>query len=127
VYRSEMLINQEQSGGAYVISGYSAEEIRVQDRRLQSSCIISAREIISDIALQSLEDFDERIMARIVALKPELVLFGSGVTQRFATAPMLAQFSRAHIGLEVMTTGAACRTYNVLLGERRNVVAVLLL
>ena len=59
-------------------------------------------------------------------MKPELVVFGSGATFRFPDARIIAAFSQAHIGFDVMDTPAACRTYNVLMGEGRHVAAALL-
>ena len=64
--------------------------------------------------------------ARIVAFKPELVLFGSGLRLRFPAPALLRPLIDAHIGVETMDTAAACRTYNVLLAEGRSVVAALL-
>ncbi len=62
-----------------------------------------------------------------LALEPELVLLGTGERQIFPAASVGAQFLRAGIGFEVMDTGAACRTFNVLVGEKRRVAALLLL
>ncbi|MGZ5237095.1 MAG: Mth938-like domain-containing protein [Caldimonas sp.] len=64
--------------------------------------------------------------ARIAALAPELVLFGSGRRLRFPPAALLRPLIDARIGVETMDTAAACRTYNVLLAEGRSVVAALL-
>ncbi|MGZ5891123.1 MAG: Mth938-like domain-containing protein [Caldimonas sp.] len=64
--------------------------------------------------------------ARIAALAPELVLFGSGRRLRFPPAALLRPLIDARIGIETMDTAAACRTYNVLLAEGRSVVAALL-
>ena len=64
--------------------------------------------------------------ARIVALAPELVVFGSGPRLRFPAPALLRPLIDAGIGVETMDTGAACRTYNVLLAEGRSVVAALL-
>jgi uncharacterized protein len=122
-----MLINLEPSGGVNFISAYSNQEIRVHDLRLVSSCIISAHAIVSDLALTCLDNIDDNLLDRVLALAPELVLLGTGPTQQFAPAKIVARFARAQIGLEVMSTGAACRTYNVLLSEQRKVVALLLL
>jgi uncharacterized protein len=60
-----------------------------------------------------------------LALKPALVVFGSGATFAFPATPILAAFSQARIGFDVMDTAAACRTYNVLMSEGRNVAAAL--
>jgi len=63
---------------------------------------------------------------RIVELKPEIAIIGSGATFRFPDPARLALLHQARIGVEVMDTQAACRTYNILLGEGRNVVAALI-
>ena len=64
--------------------------------------------------------------ARVVALAPELVVFGSGERLRFPSPTLLRPLIDAAIGFETMDTRAACRTYNVLLAEGRKVVAALL-
>ena len=64
--------------------------------------------------------------ARLAALEPELVIFGSGPRLRFPPAAVLRPLIEAGIGVETMDTAAACRTYNVLLAEGRSVVAALL-
>jgi uncharacterized protein len=63
----------------------------------------------------------------ILALKPDLVIFGSGARLRFASAALMRSLIERRIGVETMDTAAACRTYNVLVSERRPVVAALLL
>jgi uncharacterized protein len=55
-----------------------------------------------------------------------VVIFGTGARQRFPHPRLVAPLARARIGVEVMATGAACRTYNILMGEGRRVVAVIL-
>lgn len=64
---------------------------------------------------------------RIAALAPEVVLFGSGPRLRFVKPALLRPLIARRIGVETMDTPAACRTYNVLVSERRSVVAALLL
>lgn len=64
--------------------------------------------------------------AQLLALKPELVIFGSGARMRFVHPSLMAQLINAGIGVETMDTAAACRTYNVLVSELRSVVAALL-
>jgi len=63
---------------------------------------------------------------RVLALAPELVIFGSGTRLRFPPPAWLRALIDARIGVETMDTAAACRTYNVLASERRAVVAALL-
>ena len=64
--------------------------------------------------------------AAVLALKPELVIFGSGARQRFAHPRLVAALIAQRIGVESMDSAAACRTYNVLVTEGRQVVAALL-
>jgi uncharacterized protein len=64
--------------------------------------------------------------ADVLALKPELVIFGSGARQRFAHPRLVAALIARRIGVESMDSAAACRTYNVLATEGRQVVAALL-
>ncbi len=66
------------------------------------------------------QDFD-----RLVALEPDVILLGTGARGRFAPRELAIRFARAGIGFEVMDTAAAARTFNVLAGEGRRVIAVL--
>ena len=74
----------------------------------------------------SFESLSAEHFAQLAALRPELVLFGSGARLRFPSAALLSPLIEAAIGVETMDTAAACRTYNVLLAEDRSVVAALL-
>ena len=60
-------------------------------------------------------------------LKPELVIFGSGARLRFAPPAFMRVLMQKRIGVETMDTLAACRTYNILAGEGRQVIAALLI
>jgi uncharacterized protein len=77
--------------------------------------------------LHGVADLGDSAHARLMSLEPELVLVGTGQHQQFPDASFGARFLRAGVGVEVMDTGAACRTFNVLVSEGRRVVAVLLL
>jgi len=68
------------------------------------------------------EDFES-----FLSYQPELVLLGTGARLRFPHPRLVEVLGRARIGLEVMDTQAACRTYNILVGEGRRVLAALLL
>ena len=63
----------------------------------------------------------------LAAAGPELVVFGSGARLRFPQAAWIRPLIEAGIGIETMDTAAACRTYNILAGEGRRVIAALLL
>lgn len=77
--------------------------------------------------LTRFEDLTEAHFERILALKPELVIFGSGAKLRFPKPNLYRPLIQARIGMETMDIGAACRTYNVLASEGRAVLAALLI
>ncbi len=72
------------------------------------------------------DDLGAAHFERVLALAPEVVIFGSGTRLRFPPSAWLRALIDARIGVETMDTAAACRTYNVLASERRAVVAALL-
>jgi uncharacterized protein len=123
-----MRFTQDSSSGRHLIRGYAAGELRIDGAVYRGAVIVSASSISSE---PDIRDLDELIVAlqppRILALDPEIILLGTGQRQIFPAASFGAQFLRVGIGFEVMDTGAACRTFNVLLAEQRRVVALLLI
>ena len=73
------------------------------------------------------DDLNASHFAALAARKPELVIFGSGAQQRFPQPAWVRALIDAGIGIETMNTPAACRTWNILLGEGRQVLAALLM
>lgn len=76
---------------------------------------------------QRFEQLQAAHFDQLLALSPELVIFGSGARQRFAAPALLRGLFERRIGFEAMDTAAACRTFNVLVSEGRSVVAALLI
>ncbi len=112
---------------AHSIRGYGADGVRVGERTLRASLIVSAEQLVEDWRPASVDDLVVADFGPVLALHPEVVLLGTGARQRFPDHRVFAALHAARVGIEVMDTGAACRTYNVLLGEGRRVVAALLL
>jgi uncharacterized protein len=110
-----------------LIRGYSDTELRIGAQRIERSCILSAERLITDWEPAAFADLTAAHLGAIFALEPELVLLGTGPTQRFPTAEVRAAFLRRRIGIEAMQLGAACRTFNVLVQEGRRVVGALFL
>jgi uncharacterized protein len=119
-------IEQDQAEGRNTFTGYGDGYVEVSRKRYTSSLVVSGDRIITDWPAASLESLTADHLAAIVELKPEIVLLGTGKTFRFPEPALLAPLHKAGIGVEVMDTPAACRTYNILLGEGRNVVAALI-
>lgn len=76
---------------------------------------------------ESVADLQAAHFDMVLNLKPELVIFGSGLRQRFVHPVLYKTLIAQGIGLETMSTAAAVRTYNILAQEGRHVVAALLL
>ena len=122
-----MKFTLETTSRVNLIRGYSAQEIRIGEQRLQASCIVSADNLITEWPPRTFAELAPEHLEAILALKPELVLLGTGATQRFPPAPLRSEFTAKGVGLEVMDLGAACRTFNILVQEERRVVAALFL
>jgi uncharacterized protein len=110
-----------------VIRSYSPGEISLRDTVFTSHVIISQEQIISDWNPPAVDQLSIADFAPALELKPDIILFGTGLQQRFPDISLLTEIMRSGVAIEVMDTTAACRTFNVLIGEYRPVVAALLI
>lgn len=95
--------------------------------KVERSIVIGSRGEKFDWPCSRFEDLTATHFEMLVPSKPELVIFGSGTKLRFLHPRLLQSLMAAGIGMETMDTLAACRTYNVLAGEGRQVLAALLI
>jgi len=95
--------------------------------KIEHSLVIGSRGEKLDWQCRRFEDLGRDHFDRLAELAPELVIFGSGERLRFVAPQLLQSLMARRIGVETMDTVAACRTYNILAGEGRHVVAALLL
>jgi uncharacterized protein len=109
------------------ISACAGDRITVNEEVITASVILTPDRIIRDWLPASYEALEAVHLARLDELQPEIILLGTGRTQRFPSPAFTGDFLARGIGVEIMDTQAACRTYNILLSEGRQVVAVLLL
>jgi len=119
-----MKFDQDTAGGSNVFTGYGEGYVVVGGRRITRSVIVTG-DRIDEWDVPSVAALDAARAARLLELKPEIVLLGSGTRFAFPEPAALAPLYAARIGVEVMDTRAACRTFNILSGEGRNVVAAL--
>ena len=122
-----MKIEREPSDGRNAFTGYGEGYVEVSGTRYRESLVVSAERVVSDWPARSVDMLSADHIAAIVELKPEIVLIGTGEQFQFPEAILLVPLQKAGIGVEVMDTRAACRTYNILIGEGRNVAAALIL
>jgi uncharacterized protein len=122
-----MDLTLEQPGDHLFIRSVSARGIQVVDDFYNSSIIVSTKQVTPHWPVNSVENITEQHLEKVLDLQPELVLIGTGARQAFLSPRQMMYFYSRNIGVEVMTTDAACRTFNVLVSESRNVVAALLI
>ncbi len=91
-----------------------------------SAIILSARELIPHWPVNGVGDIEIQHLEKVLELNPEVVLIGTGSRQSFLPPALMMFFYERNVGVEVMTTDAACRTFNVLVSESRDVVAALI-
>jgi len=93
---------------------------------ISDSFIVSPRHLLRDWPPASISELQAEHLDAIIELQPELVLLGTGTRLTFPPPQILASLHRQRIGVEIMGTAAACRTYNILMAEGRFVVAGLM-
>lgn len=121
-----MKLQIELQRGANAITGYGEGYVLINERRHLSSLVVMPERApqrwgAAGFAGLAVADFEI-----LRELAPDLVLLGTGTRQRFPAPALLRPLIEARIGYEVMDSGAACRTYNVLMAEGRRVAAALL-
>ena len=110
----------------HAVSGYGDGWVTVNGQRFAHSLVIGHDQLMA-WDCPGFDALHQSHFARLAALDPELIIFGSGKRLQFPAPALLADLYARRIGVETMDTQAACRTYNFLLGEGRRVVAALLI
>ncbi|MFC1776662.1 Mth938-like domain-containing protein [Pseudomonadota bacterium] len=118
-----MEFNLEVPQSQFFIRSVSEKGICVNKDYYNKPFILSGEQIITDWGVASIDDINEASLQVIFDLQPEVILIGTGKNQEFLPPATQAHFFRRNFGFEVMTTDAACRTFNVLAAEGRHVVA----
>ena len=118
---------QPDTSPVQTISGYGPGWIAVAGERFGYSLVLSSAGKRFDWQCPRFEALTPAHFSRLSALGAELVLFGSGERLRFPPPAWLVPLMQQRMGVETMDTRAACRTYNILAGEGRNVVLAALL
>ena len=109
-----------------VVTAYGAGFVEVNRERHEGALVLLPDGPVLQWRVSSFDQIDERAIAGLLGHQPEIVLLGTGARQRFPHPRISAALSAARIGLDVMDTPAACRTYNILAAEGRRVLAALL-
>ena len=125
-YGAAMKFHLDAPAGLNVVRGYGPGELRVGERTHTSSVILTATAVIEGWRPRSVQDLTVADLEPVLGLAPEVVLLGTGAHQQFPDSSVLRILYEQRIGVEIMDTSAACRTFNVLVGEGRAVAAALI-
>ena len=120
-----MKIHTDDKGQGHRITAYGDDFVAVGDTVIRRSLVVLPDRLVHDWLDEGTREPDLHAMHALTTLGVDIVLLGTGHRQRFPSAELFAAVTVAGIGLEVMDTAAACRTYNILAGEGRLVAAAL--
>ena len=121
-----MKLQSDPHSGANTITGYGEGYVEINKTPYAHAVVLSSDGAISEWSAQSFGDLEAHHFSQLVDLKPELILIGTGKRQRFPKPELLKALISAKIGFEIMDSQAACRTYNILVGEGRQALLALI-
>ena len=110
-----------------LITGYGDDFIAINQQRYLTNMIVMPDQILLDWSENTLQTLNTEHFDVLCQIKPEVVLLGTGVKHQFLHPKLYQTLTELNIPLECMTTAAACRTYNILMSEGRNIAAALFL
>ena len=122
-----MKIHLESGVGQNLIRAYAPGRITINEEIYTSSLIVTPQQVITAWPPVRFADLLAGHFELIPPLQPEVVILGTGARLQFPAPKLTRSLVEAGIGIEVMDTGAACRTYNFLMSDGRRVVAALLM
>ena len=121
-----MKFHLTKAAGRNLFTGYGEGYVAINDRRYTHPVIVAPEGDVEPWAAQSFETLSASDFDALTARAPELVLLGTGAVHRFPKPEVIRPLVTARIGFEAMDTRAACRTYNILMAEGRQVIAAIL-
>jgi uncharacterized protein len=122
-----MKFQPDRPEGVNVVSRHAPGCVWVNAQAFEHSVVVPWQGAAHEWPVDGLDALAAEHFDSLIALDPELVIFGSGARLRFAPPALLTRLFERRIGVETMDTAAACRTFNVLASEGRRVVAALLI
>lgn len=121
-----MKLHLQAPGQHHLVSAYGVGFVAINGERLERSLIVTPDTLVRDWPAASFDALREDHFIELARVDCEILLLGTGRRLRFPPPSLTRAVHEARIGLEVMDTHAACRTYNILMGEGRKVAAALL-
>ena len=108
-----------------LVNAWDPNGVRVGEEWLRSHLILSSQHLLLDWRVTTPETLRTQDLQPALDLDPKIVLLGTGSRLALPELDLMSELAALGVGLEIMDTPAACRTYNVLVHEDRDVVAAL--
>ncbi len=121
-----MKLHTDSPSSTNIVTGYGADHVLINKLRHDGNLLVTPERIESGWAPGGFDALTADDFAAVRDLGAQVVIVGTGARQRFPAPALLRPLIEAGIGFEIMDLPAACRTYNILAGEGRKVVAALL-
>ncbi len=121
-----MRFAETDDSNGYLIEAYGPDGIHVRGRLFTTGIIVTPERLIENWGPADPADLDARHLQSLIDLEPQIIVLGTGRVQVFPEGSVYFRVLELGIGLEIMDTGAACRTYNILMAEGRRAAAALL-
>jgi uncharacterized protein len=122
-----MKLHTSVTDGLLSITSYEVDRIAVNGRPLTKSFLLTPRRLIEDWPPDSFDSLTESDLLAVARLDCPIVLLGTGARQRFPAPALLRPLIERRFGVEVMDSHAACRTFNILMAEGRDVAAAMII
>jgi uncharacterized protein len=113
--------------GGYLIQSYAPGRVLIGGTAYAEGLIVSPDRIITGWGPQRPAELEPAHVAALTELEPQVIVIGTGIRQFLPEPSVCVPALSLGIGVEIMDTGAACRTYNILLAEGRKVAAGLIM
>ena len=122
-----MHFTEDMPSGNYIINEYTNNSVSINRKCYKNSVYISSNTLVEEPGIKSCSEITLESIQFIIDSPPEIVILGTGPRLDFPNPSIIAHFAHHKIGFEAMDHSAACRTYAVLLAEKRDVGALLLI
>ena len=121
-----MKLHADSASATHAITAHGPGWVAINGRRVERSLLVLPDRVDTEWGPQDFASLTADHLALLADLRCDVVLLGTGERQRFPSAVLLRPLIEARVGVEVMDTAAACRTYSILVAEGRRVAAALI-
>ncbi len=122
-----MLFSEVTSEASYIVTGYESGTVGINEIAYTRSLIVRPHALQSDWPVESVGDLAVQDLQPVLEAPPEILLIGTGQAQQFPDRGVWRHLRAQGMGVEIMATAAACRTYNLIMAEGRDVAAALII